>query len=36
MFDYDVAPRSTLDMRAVLQRAGAALTETWVYQVVTG
>jgi len=35
MFDYDIAPRTTLDMRAVLRRAGAALTETWIYQVVT-
>jgi glucans biosynthesis protein len=35
MFDYEAPPAATLDLRAVLVRSGQALTETWIYQVVT-
>jgi glucans biosynthesis protein len=36
MFDVEAPPRTTLDLRAVLRRAGVPLTETWIYQVITG
>jgi len=36
MFDYEAPPRATLDLRALLSHGGQALTETWIYQVVTG
>ena len=35
MFDYEAPPATTLDLRAALVRSGQALTETWIYQVVT-
>jgi glucan biosynthesis protein len=35
MFDYEAPPRTTLDLRAQLARGGQALTETWIYQVIT-
>jgi glucans biosynthesis protein len=36
LFDYDAPPRTTLDLRANLAQGGKALTETWIYQVITG
>jgi glucans biosynthesis protein len=36
MFDYEAPAKATLDLRATLRGAGAALTETWIYQVITG
>ncbi|HZZ90033.1 MAG TPA: glucan biosynthesis protein D [Caulobacteraceae bacterium] len=36
MFDYEAPPKTTLDLRAQLARAGRVLTETWLYQVITG
>ena len=36
MFDYEAPPKTTLDLRAALTRGGQALTETWIYQVITG
>jgi periplasmic glucans biosynthesis protein len=36
MFDYEAPPRTTLDLRALLTQGGKALTETWIYQVITG
>jgi glucans biosynthesis protein len=36
MFDYEAPPNTTLDLRALLTKGGQALTETWIYQVVTG
>ena len=36
MFDYEAPPKTTLDLRAALSRGGQALTETWIYQVITG
>jgi glucans biosynthesis protein len=36
MFDYEAPPKTTLDLRAALSRSGQALTETWIYQVITG
>jgi glucans biosynthesis protein len=35
MFDVEVKPGATLDLRAFLRNAGGeALTETWIYQIV--
>jgi periplasmic glucans biosynthesis protein len=36
MFDYEAPPRTTLDLRAALRRGGQAISETWIYQVITG
>jgi glucans biosynthesis protein len=36
MFDYEAPPKTTLDLRAALSRGGQAITETWIYQVITG
>jgi glucans biosynthesis protein len=36
MFDYEAPAKTTLDLRAVLTKGGGPLTETWIYQVVTG
>jgi glucans biosynthesis protein len=36
MFDYEAPPQTTLDLRALLTQGGKALTETWIYQVITG
>ena len=35
MFDLDVAPGRVTDLRAFLRRGDAALTETWIYQLIT-
>jgi glucans biosynthesis protein len=35
MFDYEAPAKTTLDLRAALSRGGQALSETWIYQVVT-
>ena len=35
MFDLDVAPGRVTDLRAFLRHGGAALTETWIYQLIT-
>jgi glucans biosynthesis protein len=35
MFDVALEPNATLDLRAYLRRGGDALTETWIYQVIT-
>jgi glucans biosynthesis protein len=35
MFDYEAPGKTTLDLRAVLKKGGARLSETWIYQVVT-
>jgi glucans biosynthesis protein len=35
MFDVALAPNTTLDLRAFLRRGSDALTETWIYQVIT-
>jgi len=35
MFDTDVAAGRVTDLRAFLRRGGAALTETWIYQLIT-
>ena len=36
MFDYEAPPNTTLDLRALLTQGGQNLTETWIYQVITG
>ena len=35
MFDLDAPPGRVIDLRAFLRRGGGALTETWIYQLVT-
>ncbi len=35
MFDVALEPHTTLDLRAYLRRGDDALTETWIYQVIT-
>ncbi|MGH6956838.1 MAG: glucan biosynthesis protein, partial [Caulobacteraceae bacterium] len=35
MFDAEAPRGTTLDLRAYLRRSGSALTETWIYQVVS-
>jgi glucans biosynthesis protein len=35
MFDLDVAPGKVIDLRAFLRHGGGALTETWIYQLIT-
>ena len=35
MFDLDVAAGRVTDLRAFLRRGAAALTETWIYQLIT-
>jgi glucans biosynthesis protein len=35
MFDLDAPPGRVIDLRAFLRRNGGALTETWIYQLVT-
>jgi glucans biosynthesis protein len=36
MFDYEAPPKTTLDLRAALTHGGQAISETWIYQVITG
>ena len=36
MFDFEAPPKTTLDLRAALRRGGQAVSETWIYQVITG
>jgi len=36
MFDFEAPPNTTVDLRALLTQGGQNLTETWIYQVITG